>query len=513
MAQLVFLVLVEEPHIKRTYGEFSDAPDRNDYAAATQGDNDGEDLTPHIGNHVYFFSFNRYDPNTWALLVGTLYVILLGLVPDSRGWAVAQVLVWRLIHWGGLGVVLWLQSERRVWTRHFTRRGRSLREAFAHWKALFNFSSTVNLVVFVTCAARFIPWSWSHMLTASYLSKVAIGLVLGGLSVWTSYSTYVSVGDFGWFYGDFFIGPEQYRNQLCYTGIYRFLNNPDAVTGYAGLYGLALVSESGIVFALAFLSQMMNMLFVNLVEIPHMKKLYDRKTMRDEGPLRRRVKTLIGNALPDMPDGVRERNEKLLGEMRKVRAKALLEVYQLYKKFGRDKETKKKQQLALNGESSSSTSSAGAVKTHVSAARTATLGQTLQVWFRTSETHADTDWIGIYPADMPSAPGLSDGRWVYVPPGATGIVDMPAHRLPRREGVYEVRYHPANSYEAVAAFPVIFAENKDDIPPLSPPHSPATPPASPPKSMSTSSMSDLEGEPDADAGADSVASRPRQRKK
>jgi hypothetical protein len=28
------------------------------------------------------------------------------------------------------------------------------------------------------------------------------------------------VGDFGWFYGDFFISTDAYRNHLCYTGKY-----------------------------------------------------------------------------------------------------------------------------------------------------------------------------------------------------------------------------------------------------------------------------------------------------
>lgn len=31
------------------------------------------------------------------------------------------------------------------------------------------------------------------------------------------------VGDFGWFFGDFFIQEDAFDHHLCYTGIYRFL--------------------------------------------------------------------------------------------------------------------------------------------------------------------------------------------------------------------------------------------------------------------------------------------------
>jgi len=44
-----------------------------------------------------------------------------------------------------------------------------------------------------------------------------------------------AVGDFGWFYGDFFIPDSHFKPTLCYTGIYRFLNNPDCVTGFVNM--------------------------------------------------------------------------------------------------------------------------------------------------------------------------------------------------------------------------------------------------------------------------------------
>jgi hypothetical protein len=93
--------------------------------------------------------------------------------------------------------------------------------------------------------------------------------------------------------------------RLVYTGIYRFLNNPDCVTGYAGLYGLALISQSWLLFSIAVGSQTANLIFVYLVEIPHMERLYSVRLPRisASAPRARRLTpgwlTLIGDACRD----------------------------------------------------------------------------------------------------------------------------------------------------------------------------------------------------------------------
>lgn len=51
---------------------------------------------------------------------------------------------------------------------------------------------------------------------------IALGMVLVAINVYSSRSSYEAVGDFGWFYGDFFITGDAYTQHLCYTGVTLF---------------------------------------------------------------------------------------------------------------------------------------------------------------------------------------------------------------------------------------------------------------------------------------------------
>jgi phosphatidylethanolamine N-methyltransferase len=119
-------------------------------------------------------------------------------------------------------------------------------------------------------------------------------------------SIYQSLGEFGWFFGDFFFDQSP---KLTYSGIYRFLNNPERVLGLAGVWGVALITSNRAIFTLALLSHVASLAFIQLVERPHMQKLYGRQLRQDAG-LVRSLKRSLPPPLRHWQDGM----DKVLGE-------------------------------------------------------------------------------------------------------------------------------------------------------------------------------------------------------
>ncbi|KAJ1564525.1 phosphatidylethanolamine N-methyltransferase, partial [Nowakowskiella sp. JEL0078] len=172
--------------------------------------------------------------------------------------------------------------------------------------------------------------------------------LLIALHIWTAVSIYQVLGDFGWFYGDFFIDELLYRQKsrpaklqqsahkktwhnrqptlqfLRYTGIYRFLNNPEKIMGHAAFWGLSLITSSWVLFGLTLFGQISNWLFLQYVERPHMKRLYGEEQVRQESGVQKvlrkevkRVEKVVGLVVEKIDatfETMREVREKLLFE-------------------------------------------------------------------------------------------------------------------------------------------------------------------------------------------------------
>ncbi|KIV93589.1 hypothetical protein PV10_04792 [Exophiala mesophila] len=321
-AQFAFLLAVENPHIERTY---SSPPPRQSVNKLPLGQSEssqnesslakeswpvpGHAQPPQTHNLLGLQNFDLYRTTDTSIAIILLLFLALTIgTPDTTFWKfffVMFAVVCRLWYSVGLGYLLNRQSVKKKWTRHFLKYGESTGEAWRQWKGTYHLSMTLCYAGFAAASWKMytLPTDWAYGLV---LLKHVIGLSLVALQVWTAFSIYDQLGEFGWFFGDFFFAQEP---KLTYGGIYRFLNNPERVLGLAGVWGIALITNSKAIFCLALLSHTLSLAFIQFVERPHMQKLYGRSLRQDAG-LVRSLRRSLPPPLRQWQDGM----DKVLGE-------------------------------------------------------------------------------------------------------------------------------------------------------------------------------------------------------
>ncbi|KAA8648246.1 hypothetical protein EYZ11_006730 [Aspergillus tanneri] len=302
-AQFAFLVLVENPHIDKTYNP---PPPRKrmtdqDAQSTTSQSADSsiapasvDEQIPHapvyasgpppsVHNMLGFRYFDLHRTTDSSSMLVQFLVFALTILTPSTPWYqflfVANATIWRLWYSIGIGHLLNRQSNRKSWTRHFVKYGETPQEAWSQWKGTYHLSMITCYTSFIAAVWKMytFPADWGYGLV---LLRHILGAGLISLQIWTSVSIYESLGEFGWFYGDFFFDEAP---KLTYNGIYRFLNNPERVLGLAGVWGAVLITSSGAITFLALLSHILSLAFIQLVERPHMQKLYGRSLRQDAG--------------------------------------------------------------------------------------------------------------------------------------------------------------------------------------------------------------------------------------
>lgn len=299
-AQFAFLTFVENPHIDKTYNQPPTPPKKQrtesqssiDWPKSSTLDGGHTNGYPPIAttekpsdihNLLGLHNTDFHRVTDIAILVMQFYMYTMALLtPSSTPWQtlfVANAVAWRLWYSLGLGFILDRQSKKRNWIRHFLKYGESTEEAWRQWKGVYHVSMTMCYASFLCAAWKmyYLPPDWTYGMA---LLRHVIGFAMVALQLWTIVSIHESLGEFGWFYGDFFF---DHAPKLTYSGIYRFLNNPERVIGLAGLWGVAIITWSKTIFFLALLSHVLTLLFIQFIERPHMQKLYGKTLRRESG--------------------------------------------------------------------------------------------------------------------------------------------------------------------------------------------------------------------------------------
>lgn len=306
-AQFAFLVLVENPHIDRTYNpppprkrapeslesvSSAQASYRSDSPIApTSSVDESVPLAPMYSSsppqsaHALLGLHNldlHRNTDASVVLVQLLVFALTVLTPSTPSYQIffiANAAFWRVWFSVGIGFLLNRQSDCKGWTRHFVKYGESPQEAWNQWRGTYHLSMIMCYASFIAAVWKMytFPADWN---TGLVLFRHVLGAGLVALQIWTSVSIYESLGEFGWFYGDFFFSASP---KLTYDGIYRFLNNPERVLGLAGVWGAVLITNSSAITFLALISHVLSMAFIQFVERPHMQKLYGQSLRRDAG--------------------------------------------------------------------------------------------------------------------------------------------------------------------------------------------------------------------------------------
>lgn len=489
ICQFIFLIMVENPHIEKTYGPPRAKKNRLESfssGTALKGFENTEDGVALRAPLLIFKNFTITRTSDVLLLLLTVATILQAFASkNSYIWsfvAFFAALSWRFFHYVGLGYLLKRQSEDKMWTRIFLKFGCTAAQAYEEWQAIYNISTVMSYASLFVLVVR----NFKSPLQLTYWPlRYIVGSMLGALQIWTSYSIYESIGDYGWFFGDFFYLKN--TSTLTYSGIYRYLNNPERLFGIAGVWGLALITNSFSVALIAFVWTFGGMAFIKFVEQPHMQKLYGDQLRRDAGitktikhvakvpsPFESHIKQFQGSVdkvLSETSNAVEafleQAKPKITGATKKVKETRVLlkeyparltivhvsdEIHVNMALYGLRILTPSSQDITGNG-----------LKFE--------LGTPLEIEWTADTKHSNKDWIGLYRlTDNPSTDVTrvsSRGKWSAVhkdgyknhndsiisigEDGNSGLVRFSGSILAWETGVYEFRYHHDGKHNVLSS--------------------------------------------------------------
>lgn len=442
--QMVFLHIIENPHIDRIYG-----PTRNELNSVKLSKFKDlkyfENFKPLVG----LYNFNLFRPSDVVnLLLVVTYALVFPFVSKSTSTLFRLAIATKLIESIGVDIFLWAQHHFKYYTKWVLANDMPLEKSLNNFAIIYN--TLLNLSYATVFGLNLTQWvSTSQTKYIVFLSSewLFLRVLVGGFLIATQFlinlSIIDSIGYFGWFYGDFFIPSHQKLLTKC--GVYRYLNNPEQIFGVCGLMGTFLIFPTAENFALTVIWVVNNFIRFNFIERAHMIQVYGESAVTtDSGVTKTFKKHLIPNLIRRSSSPLVSGSNVNLVSGQNKRRSTFSESLDVFLKELRKSKNKLSNQNII--ELSQNLSFSNGDYSITLASPIHVIGHPITIeWNSPESSHSTLDWIGLYKVVQTSYSKyhtliLSQGRWTYLDK-AKGVYTFGGSKLFWEEGIYEFRYH------------------------------------------------------------------------
>lgn len=274
--QFLFLKYVESPHIEKTYGkETSDGAETNSKIDDLIAKKNYNYSRPLINSGICFINFDPLRFSDYFTLATSASLILwMIFIKPSDTLLFNLTLGTKVFSAIAVSFILYKQSKEKWFTKLYLRNGHTQVHSYQQWQFIYNFSLCLTYTLLGCQTISRIRALYPNV----EKTQLIFGLLLCALQSWCNSEIRSAIYDFGWFYGDFFLSNFITKKDLTSHGIYRYLNNPEAFLGVAGIWGTVLMTNfywENIVLASVW--TVSNFILVRFIEQPHMNRIYGEK--------------------------------------------------------------------------------------------------------------------------------------------------------------------------------------------------------------------------------------------